>query len=111
MSSTRQNKVSRLLQKELAGIFQYAGKEITAGRMITVTLVRITADLSIAKAYISIFPGNGGDEILENIRNHSQKIKHQLAQQIRHQVKSIPELHFYLDDSLDYIENIEKLLK
>ncbi|MBN1183288.1 MAG: 30S ribosome-binding factor RbfA [Bacteroidales bacterium] len=111
MDSTRQNKVARLIQKELAGIFQFLGREITAGKMITVTQVRMTPDLSIAKVYVSIFPADEDDVVINNIKERISSIRNQLGQKIRHQVKSIPELHIYLDDSLDYIENIEKLLK
>lgn len=110
MDLTRQNKVARLVQKELANIFQFASKDITMGRMITVTVVRVTPDLGIARVYLSIFPTNDSYEVMTKVGLHTANIRHQLAQKIRHQLKSIPELQFYIDDSLDYIDNIENLL-
>jgi ribosome-binding factor A len=111
MDSTRQSKVARLIQKELAPVFQTFGKDITTGKMITITGVRMTPDLSIAKVHLSIFPSGGHEVVIENIRGQASHIRHQLGQKIRHQVRIVPELHFYIDDSLDYIEKIEKLLK
>ena len=111
MDSTRQNKVARLIQRELAGILQMLGRDITTGKMVTLTRVRMTPDLSIAKVYLSVFPSEDVELVIDNIKGHVISIRHQLGQKIRHQVKAIPELHFYLDDSLDYIDNIESLLK
>jgi ribosome-binding factor A len=110
MPTTRQNKVSRLIQKELSVIFQQGGPEIHEGKMVSVTVVRVTADLSIAKVYLSIFPGKDKEETLGQIRANAHQISHVLNQKIRHQLKKMPELQFFLDDSLDYIENIENLL-
>jgi ribosome-binding factor A len=111
MRSTRQYKVSRLLQKELGHIFQREGKSIFAGKMITVTEVRITQDLGQARVFLSIFPAAEKDVFNKTIGEHSQHIRHQLGMRIRHQLRLIPELQFFLDDSLDYIENIDRLLK
>ena len=108
--SERTEKVSKLVQRELAEIFQMAGKEFFKGVMITVTKVRISADLSVAKIYLSIFPGKETEEILANIEVHKKYYRHQLAVKIKNQVKAIPELAFFIDDSLDYIDNIDKLL-
>lgn len=111
MTSTRQYKVSRLLQKELGQIFQREGKTMFAGRMITVTEVRITQDLGQARIYLSIFPTATRDLFEKTVGEHSQHIRHELGMRIRHQLRMVPELQFFLDDSLDYIENIDRLLK
>lgn len=110
MDSTRQNKVSRLLQKELAEIFQRESRTLFNGKMITVTVVRVTPDLGLAKVYVSIFPAEKDENPIDSILEHSRKIRTELAGRVRHQLRKIPELDFYIDDSLDYADNIEKLL-
>jgi ribosome-binding factor A len=110
MDSTRQKKISRLIQKELAEILRQRTVEFARGRMVTVTVVRISPDLGLAKAYLSIFPSGKNQEILEEIRKNSSRVRHELGSKIRHQMRVIPELAFYLDDSLDYIDNIDSLL-
>ena len=109
MESTRQAKISRLLQKELSEILRLQTAK-THGILISVSAVRISPDLSIAKAYLSIFPSSKAQEILENITRNAKTIRYELAQKVRFQLRKTPELSFYLDDSLDYIENIDKLL-
>jgi ribosome-binding factor A len=111
MVSTRQNKVSRLLQKELGDIFQREGKSIFSGKMITVTDVRITSDLGQARIFMSIFPSLEKADFEKILQDHSGHIRHELGNRIRHQLRSVPELHFFMDDSLDYLDNIDKLLK
>lgn len=111
MEGTRLSKVSRLLQKDLGDIFQKEGVSLFRGKIITVTSVRVSPDLGVAKVYISIFPTDKKEDILETVKVHSKQIRHELAQRVRHQLRVVPELIFYLDDSLDYIENIDKLLK
>lgn len=111
MTSTRQYKVSRLLQKELGHVFQREGNSIFAGKMITVTEVRITADLGQARVFLSIFPATEKALFDKTMGEHTQHIRHELAMRIRHQLRMVPELKFFLDDSLDYIENIDRLLK
>jgi len=111
MESTRQKKVSRLIQKELAGIFLKKGNEVAHGKMVSVTKVRISPDLSYAKIYISIFPSSDQDNILQSIQGQSSKIRFDLGQKVRSQLRIVPEISFFIDDSLDYIENIDKLLK
>ncbi len=109
MTSTRQNKVARLLQKELGQIFVQE-THLFGSKMITVTVVRVTQDLSIARIYISVFnPGEKSDPIAE-IQEHIGRIKKELGKKIRHQLRIMPELHFFLDDSLDYADNIDRLL-
>ena len=110
MESTRQQKVSRLLQKDLGEIFQVESRNWFGNIMITVTKVLVTRDMSIAKIYLSLFATGDKEELLKNIRKHGNEIRYKLGKRIGKQVRVIPELHFYHDDSLDYIENIEKLL-
>ncbi|MGC9344735.1 MAG: 30S ribosome-binding factor RbfA [Bacteroidales bacterium] len=111
MESTRQKKVSRLLQKELGTIFQRKTNEL-GGKMITVTTVRISPDLSVAKVYLSIFPKDKEkDKTLSEVRYHASQIRHELGTKVRNQLRIVPELNFFEDDSLDYIENIENLIK
>lgn len=109
--SLRTEKVSRLLQRELGEIFQLAGKDIYRGTMITVTTVRISADLSVSRVYLSIFPAKNIDDTIEAINKNKKYFRHRLAQRIKNQVKAIPKLAFFIDDSLDYIDNIDELLK
>ena len=107
----RQNKVSRLIQKDLAEMFQSYARSWFKGSIITVSVVRISPDLSVAKCYLSIFPDNRKDEIMGTISQHIKEIRYQLGARIRNQVRIIPELIFNIDDSLDYLQNIENLLK
>jgi len=111
MDSIRQNKVARLIQKELATYFTVESRNMFAGRMITVTVVRVSPDLSLAKVYLSVYPHNKDEDFVAQITQHSRTIRTMLGQHIRHQVRVIPELAFYLDDSMDYFEHIDKLLK
>jgi len=111
MATTRQNKVSRLLQKELGEIFQREGNGMFSGKMITVTTVRITPDFGQARIFLSIFPSAEKEDFEKALQDRGSHIRHELGNRIRHQLRSVPELHFFLDDSLDYIDNIDKLLK
>lgn len=111
MESNRQKKVSRLIQKELSEIFRKESLAHFDGKMISVTVVRVTADLSIAKVYLSIFPQISQDDFHRIFEEKNKFIRHQLSQRIRNQVRIIPELVFYYDDSLDYIDNIDRILK
>ncbi|MCK4747199.1 MAG: 30S ribosome-binding factor RbfA [Bacteroidales bacterium] len=110
MTTTRQHKVSRLLQKELGDYFQKNGSEITGGKMITVTVVRISPDLGVAKVYLSIFPGEQQKEDIKAIAERATMVRSEMGKRLRNQLKHIPEFVFYLDDSLDYIDRIEDLL-
>lgn len=110
MQETRQNRIARLLQKELAEIFQTQTRQ-THGILVSVTRVRISPDLSICTAYLSIFPSEKGEELLENIRKNEKTIRYELGRRVRNQLRIIPELRFFIDDSLDYIEHIDELLK
>jgi ribosome-binding factor A len=110
MESTRQQKLARLIQKDLGDIFQREGASFSGTSMVTVTKVHVTRDLSIAKAYLSLFATNDKQQLLKDIQRHTGEIRYKLGKRIGKQVRAVPEIQFYLDDSLDYIENIEKLL-
>lgn len=110
METTRQNKISRLIQKELSDIFLLQTKAMN-GVLVSVSVVRISPDMSIARAYLSIFPSERSEEIVKNINNNMKSIRYELGNRVRHQLRIIPELKFFVDDSLDYIENIDRLLK
>jgi len=110
MESTRQKKISRLVQKELAEILRQKTPELANGRMITVTTVRVSPDLALARVYLSIFPSGESEQVMDTIKTSAGKIRYGLGQKIRKQMRVVPELAFFLDDSLDYIENIDSLL-
>ena len=110
MQETRQNKIARLLQKELAEIFQ-SQTRMMRGVMVSVTRVKVSPDLSICTAHLSIFPSNKGEELLRNINANEKSVRYELGKRIRNQVRIIPELRFFIDDSLDYIERLDDLLK
>lgn len=109
METTRQQKINRLIQKELSEIFLLQTKAMP-GILVSVSGVRISPDLSVAKAYLSIFPSEKGKELLANIKTNVKAIRYDLGQRLGKQLRIIPELVFYIDDSLDYLENIDKLL-
>jgi ribosome-binding factor A len=111
VDSVRQNKIARLLQKELAEIFQKESKNLFNGKIITVTVVRITADLNIARVYLSIFPLKKDEDFDLIVNQNIKTIRNYLGKRIRYQLRNVPELVFYHDDSLDYIDNINRLLK
>ena len=110
MQETRQNKIARLLQKELSIIFQQQTR-MMRGVMVSVTRVKVSPDLSICTAYLSIFPSDKGEEIIKNITASEKAIRYELGIKVRHQLRIIPELRFFIDDSLDYIDKIDELLK
>lgn len=110
MQETRQNKIARLLQKELSMIFQ-SQTRMMRGVMVSVTRVKVSPDLSICTAHLSIFPSERAEEILKNINASERTIRYELGTRIRHQMRIVPELRFFVDDSLDYIEHIDELLK
>lgn len=110
MESKRQQRISKLLQKDLGEIFQVELRHLTRGAMVTVTKVHITPDLAIAKVYLSLFAAKDKESLMKSIVKHASEIRGKLGNRIRHQLRAVPELHFYEDDSLDYIENIENLL-
>lgn len=112
METQRQKKIAGVIQEDIVDILQRAAIDGgLKGTLISVTKVSVTTDLSIAKVYISIFPNKDAQELLEGIKSNQPLLKHELAQRTRNQLRRVPELLFFLDDSLDYIENIEKSLK
>lgn len=110
METTRQNKISRLIQKELSEIFLLQTKSMN-GVLVSVSAVRISPDMSIARIYLSVFPSERSQEIVKNINDNMKSIRYELGTRVRHQLRIIPELKFFVDDSLDYAERIDELLK
>lgn len=110
MESTRQQKISRLLQKELSDIFLKLARN-NGGVIITVTSINVSADLSIAHINLSLFPTDKGEAVMELIKLNDKNIRFELGNRMRHQLRIIPELVFHLDDTLDYIDHIDDLLK
>ena len=110
MSSIRQNRVAGVIQEELSVFFQRNAREICLGAMVSVTVVRVSADLGIARVYLSIFAGPDKKEVLKNIHENARKIRGEVGKRLKNMHK-IPELSFYIDDSLDYAEEINNLLK
>ena len=110
--SQRQRKIASVLQRDLAEVLQNAATQGgLRGILISVTKVKVTVDLSVAKVYLSVFPNNKGVEILTGIKSNSPIIKHELAQRTKHQLRRMPQLEFFIDDSLEYIDKIEQSLK
>ena len=110
MKEDRLNKVARLVQKDLSEIFQQQTR-MMHGVMVSVTTVRVSPDLSVCRVYLSIFPSEKSEELLKNINDNQKSIRYELGKRERYQLRIIPELRFFIDDSLDYIDNIDKLLK
>ncbi len=110
MDNTRANKIERLIQKDLAIIFQKNTNTICQGNMVTVTGIKISSDLSVARVYLSLFPVQEKEELIIHINKNEQQIRYELGKKIRHQLRKVPELKFFLDDTLDKIEDIENLL-
>ncbi len=111
MDSTRQAKISRLLQKELSSYFQREARNTYGAGIISVTVVRVSPDLSVAKVYLSIFPGHNQPAVYSLIEEHARQIRFTIGQLIRHQLRVVPELAFFIDDSLEYAHRIDELLK
>ena len=111
METNRQKKIAGILQKDLVDVLQSAARDGMKGVLISVTKVQVTADLSLAKVYLSVFPNDKRDSLLEGIKSNTARIRHELSQRTRNQLRRVPELFFYIDDSLDYIETIDKSLR
>ena len=110
MDTTRQQKVAQLVRKELADIFLFDGTTVY-GCMITVTKTTVTKDLSIARSYLSIYNASNNEQVIKVVRENTKNIRFRIGQKLKMQLRIIPQLEFFVDDSLDYLENIEKLLK
>ncbi|CAL2060231.1 30S ribosome-binding factor RbfA [Tenacibaculum sp. 190524A05c] len=108
--TNRQRKIAALLQKDLVDVLQRAAQNGMKGVIISVSKVSVTADLGVAKVYLSVFPSDKRDEIVEGVKSNTPLIRHELAQRTRNQLRRMPDLLFFGDDSLDYIEEIDKSL-
>ena len=111
MDNTRQQKIARQIQKDIAEIFRKEGAALVRGMLVTVTAVRVSPDFGYAKVYVSVFPFERSDELMWELEKNNWFIRRALGQRIRNQLKSIPEIQFFLDDSLEYIEHIDRALK
>lgn len=112
METNRQKKIGALLQNDLVDILQgEVRKNGIPNLIISVSKVSVTTDLSVAKVYLSIFPNEKSEEILKAARSNTSLIKHDLAQRVKQQLRKVPDLSFFIDDSLEYLEGIEKALK
>ena len=110
METTRPQKIARLIQKELAEMFQHQ-TQAAHGLLVSVSAVRISPDMSVCRAYLSVFPSEKSQEVVENINRNVKSVRYELGKRLRYQLRIIPELRFFVDDSLDYIEHIDELLK
>lgn len=111
METTRQQKIAKQIQKDVAEIFQKEGASIVRGMLVTVTAVRVSPDFGYAKIYVSIFPFDRSATAMQQIERNNWFIRRALGQRIRNQLKNVPEIQFFLDDSLEYIEHIDEALK
>lgn len=111
METTRQSKVAKQIQKDISDIFSKEEAALVKGAMVTVTSVRMSPDLGYAKIYLSIFPFGRSEEIMNAVKENEWRIRKALGMRIRNQLRTVPEIAFFLDDSLEYLENIDTLLK
>lgn len=111
MESNRLKKVAGQMQKDLAEIFREIAQARFSGLMVTITEVAITADLSLARVYISLFPAQNKDQIIQWFNDHKGSIKNQLVKKLKGQLRNMPDLDFRLDDAIEKQENIERILK
>ncbi len=110
--SQRQKKIASVLQRDLVEVLQNAATQGgMKGILISVSKVKVTVDLSMAKVYLSIFPNDQAKELIKGIKSNAPLIKHELSQRTKHQLRRMPQLEFFIDDSLEYIDQIEKSLK
>ena len=110
-SGTRQLKVARELQRDLAEIIRSKGMAAFGGAMVTVSEVRISPDLSIAKVFVSIFPSGKQSQVMQLLEENKKAIRGELGRKVASQLRIVPEIDFYLDSSLDYAEHIDELLR
>lgn len=111
MENTRQQKIAKQIQKDIAEIFQKEGRELVRGLLVTVTAVRVSPDFAYARIYVSVFPFDKGAALIETLGRENWFIRRELGRRVRNQLKSVPEIQFFLDDSLEYIEQIERAIK
>ena len=111
METTRQQKIAKQIQKDVAEIFQKEGAALVRGLLVTVTGVRVAPDFGYAKIYVSVFPFDRSAELMKTLEHQNWFVRRALGQRLRNQLKNVPEIQFFLDDSLEYIEHIEQALK
>ena len=111
MNSNRQEKIAKQIQKDMAEILQQQMPEVALGSLVTVTAVRVSPDFAYAKVYVSIFPFDRHEQVMQSLAQHARPLRGLLGNRLRNQLKSIPEIQFFLDDSLEYIEHIEQAMK
>ncbi len=111
MEKTRLKKVERLIQKELSLIFQQNSFIESRNVLISVTTIRLSPDLGVARVYLSVFPSDNAEKVVEQITERTGKIKYDLGKIVRNQLRKLPDLKFFVDDSLDYAGKIDELLK
>lgn len=111
METKRQEKIARLIQKEFGMLFQKELSHFGKGGMLTVTKAKISSDLSIARVYLSILAVDDSKAAIQELNDNERDIRFALGKKVRHQLRIVPHLRFFEDDSLDYYENIERLLK
>ena len=110
-TTTRQQKVARQIQKDLAEIIRARGMAAYDGAMVTVSGVKISPDLALAKVYVSIFPSAKAQDVMQRLQDETSRLRGELGRRVAKQLRIVPEIAFYLDDSLDYVEHIDELLK
>ena len=111
MENTRQQKVAKQIQKDIADIFQKEAAHLVRGLLVTVTTVRVSPDFGYAKIYVSVFPFEQHQALLQALEENNWLIRRELGRRIRNQLKNVPELQFFLDDSLEYLDQIDEALK
>ena len=111
METKRQKKISKLILKELSNIFQRESRQFIGGILVTITNVRISSDLSVAKVYLSLFPSKDPIKLLDSLNENKKFFRKMLGNEMRRDIRIIPEIIFYLDDSAEYFEEIDRLLK
>lgn len=109
--TNRQRKIAGVLQKDLVDVLQKAAQDGMKGVIISVSKVSVTSDLGVAKVYLSIFPSKKRDEIVKGVQSNTPLIRHEMAQRTKNQLRRMPELLFFGDDTLDYLEKIDKSLQ
>lgn len=111
MDTTRQLKIAKQLQKDLGELLQQRGMAAFSGALVTISGVKVSPDLAVAKVYVSIFPSAKSKEVLEIIDAQNRPLRFELGKRVRNQLRIVPELVFYLDDSLDYVDKIESVFQ
>ncbi len=109
--TTRQQKVGRQIQKDISDIFLKEARHLVQGAMVTVSKVRVSPDLTFAKIYLSVFPFDKGTALLGTLKENAGMIRYELGKRVKNQLRLVPELAFAIDDSLEYVDRIERLIK